>query len=286
MKIALLCDSHWGVRGNNVAFLDKSKLFLDNIFFPYLNENIISTVIHLGDLVDQRKHINVNTANRLRTDFLDPIASMGCTVHFITGNHDCHFKNTNEINSIQEFISNRYPDFHIHDMDANEIVIDGLSILLIPWICSENRERIFRKIKDTAAKIVFGHLELQGFYNHDVGIFSTYGEEVDIFKKFDVVCSGHFHHKSSQGNIHYIGAMGEYTWGDYNDPRGFSVFDTETRELTFVENPYKMFKKIIYNDGIKQLPTDLEYWNCMIKVIVEKKTNVYSFENFIYFIEG
>jgi predicted phosphodiesterase len=285
MKIALICDSHFGCRGNNIAFLDKNKLFLDNIFFPYLNENIISTVIHLGDLVDNRKHININTANRLRQDFLDPLASMGFTAHFIAGNHDCFFKNTNEINVLQELITDKYPDFYIHDMNADEVIFDGLDILLVPWICQENRERIYQKIKDTTAQIVFGHLELEGFYRHDVGIFSTSGEDIDIFKKFDVVCSGHFHHKSSKDNIHYLGAMGEYTWADYNGPRGFHIFDTETRELLFIENPYKVFKKIFYDDGIEEA-FDNEYNNFFIKVIVKNKSNVYFFENFINNIEA
>jgi UDP-2,3-diacylglucosamine pyrophosphatase LpxH len=286
MKIALICDSHFGCRGNNTAFLDKNKLFLDNVFFPYLNEYIISTVVHLGDLVDNRKYININTANRLRQDFLDPLASMGCTAHFITGNHDCFFKNTNEINILQELISDKYPDFYIYDMDACEKIFDNLSILLVPWICQENRERIYQKIKSTVAPIVFGHLELEGFYRHDVGIFSTSGENIDIFKKFDVVCSGHFHHKSSKDNIHYLGAMGEYTWADYNSPRGFHIFDTETRELFFIENPYKMFKKIFYNNGVEETLSDNEYRNLFIKVIIKNKSNVYFFENFINNIEA
>lgn len=285
-KIALIADTHWGCRGNSISFLDKSKLFIDNVFFPYLNENIISTVIHLGDLVDQRKHINVNTANRLRSDLLDPLALMGCTVHWIAGNHDCFFKNTNEVNALQELILDRYPDFHIHDMNADEVIIGNLRILLVPWICQENKERILQKIKDTKAQIVFGHLELLGFSMYDNGILSTHGEDINIFNRFDIVCSGHYHHKSSKSNINYIGSMGEYTWNDYDDPKGFHVFDTETRKLTFIKNPYKMFRKVIYDDGIEYVPTDQEFRDCIVKVIVKKKSNVYFFENLISLIEA
>ena len=279
-KIVLISDSHFGVRGDNIAFLNKSKLFLDNVLFPYLNENIISTVIHLGDLVDKRKHINVNTANRLRSDFLDPLALMGCSVHFIAGNHDCFFKNTNEVNALQELILDRYPDFHIHDMNADEVILGNLRILLVPWICQENKERIIKNIKDTKAQVAFGHLALQGFEMHK-GFISTHGEDSNIFNKFDIVCSGHYHTRSIRDNIYYIGAMGEYTWNDYNDPRGFSVFDTETRELTFIQNPYNIFKKIIYDD----IPIVSEVKDCIVKIIVKNKSNVYFFENFINVIE-
>ena len=36
MKIALITDTHWGVRNDNVSFHDNSKKFLDDVFFPTL----------------------------------------------------------------------------------------------------------------------------------------------------------------------------------------------------------------------------------------------------------
>jgi 3',5'-cyclic AMP phosphodiesterase CpdA len=88
MKIALITDTHWGVRNDSIAFHNNNKKFLDNVFFPKLASLGIDHVIHLGDIVDRRKYINFLTANRLRNDFLDPLESMGITLDSIAGNHD------------------------------------------------------------------------------------------------------------------------------------------------------------------------------------------------------
>lgn len=116
------------------------------------------------------------------------------------------------------------------------------------------------------------------------GIISPHGEDAALFKKFDIVCTGHFHHKSSRGNIHYLGSHAEFTWADWNDPRGFHVFDTKTLELTFIENPYKMFKKLFYSD---QYPDEIMRGidSSMVKVIVGSKEDVRAFEEYITKIE-
>jgi len=80
------------------------------------------------------------------------------------------------------------------------------------------------------------------------GHFNDHGQEKAMFKRFEKVFSGHFHKKSDDGHIHYLGTQYEMTWSDYGCPKGFHIFDTDTRELTRVQNEYKMFDKIIYND--------------------------------------
>ena len=136
-----------------------------------------------------------------------------------------------------------------------------------------------------SAEVVMGHLEMKGFELLK-GNIATHGDDVGVYSKFDLVFSGHYHHKSSKGNIHYLGAFGEYTWSDYNDPRGFTIFDTNTREFEFVQNPYRMFHKVNYDDGAQ----DFEFWKSYdydklkesyVKVIVINKQNPYLFDNVI-----
>lgn len=285
MKIALITDTHWGVRNDSPVFHDYFKKFLDNSFFPYLEQNEIKTVIHLGDLVDRRKYVNFLTANRLKNDFFDELEARDIDCHIIAGNHDVYYKNTNRINALSELVSRRYKIIRTYTY-ATTREFERTPILLLPWICEDNYEESMDAIKNTRAQIVMGHLELNGFEMFK-GSIADHGMDHKLFDRFDVVCSGHYHHKSSTGNIHYLGAMAEYTWSDYDDPRGFHVFDTETRELTFIRNPYRMFEKVWYDDaGLKEMPSPpggLE--DKMIKVIVKNKTNPYWFDLFIDKIE-
>jgi hypothetical protein len=76
------------------------------------------------------------------------------------------------------------------------------------------------------------------------------------------------------------------TWADYSDPKGFHIFDTHTRELEFVQNSFRMFNKVVYDDA----ETDFEFWkeydfeslkDCYVKVVVLNKQNPYLFDHVI-----
>lgn len=288
MKVALITDTHWGIRNDNIAFLNNTKIFLDNVFFPYLEKQGITNVIHLGDIVDRRKYINFNTLNRLKEDFLDPLRGREINVHLIAGNHDTYFKNTNELNSLRELIYGKYP-FKIYDRYAETVQFDNLPILLLPWICDDNRKQILETIQRSSTDVCAGHLEIQGFEMYRGSVVS-HGDDRNTFGRFDMVLSGHYHHRSSDGSIFYLGSHGEFTWSDYDDPRGFHILDTETREIKFVENPYKMFRKVWYNDADdKFIQSDIDYSQfkgSMLKVIITEKNNPIWFDKFIENIES
>ena len=110
-------------------------------------------VVHLGDLVDRRKYININTARRLRIDFLDKIKERNLKVHLIAGNHDTYFKNTNEVNAIKELVENAYSSFKTYTKHAESVTFDGVPVLFIPWICDDNRKQILDAIQSTPAQI-------------------------------------------------------------------------------------------------------------------------------------
>lgn len=283
MKLALITDTHWGVRNDNVAFMDNSKKFLADIFFPYLVENKITTVIHLGDIVDRRKYINFVTAGRLRTDFLEPLQAMGIKLHIIAGNHDVYYKNTNSVNALYELIENKYDNVTIFTKTEG-YTHDGRDILYVPWINDENRKETLEKINDTNAQIIMGHLELAGFQMYK-GSMASHGDDSSLFDRFDIVMSGHFHHRSTNGNIFYLGSHAEFTWSDWNDPKGFHIFDTKTQELEFIENPYTMFDKFWYDDvtaGSDPEAYDLNCWaGKFVKVIVKNKSDPYRFDKFM-----
>jgi hypothetical protein len=70
-------------------------------------------------------------------------------------------------------------------------------------------------------------------------------------------------------------------WNDVNDPRGFHIFDTETLKLTSVNNPYKLFYIIYYEDTPYQTFDSRQYESKIVKVIVRKKSRPKDFEKFI-----
>lgn len=59
--IALLGDTHFGMRNDSLDFHHLYEKFYTNVFFPKLKENGIKTIVQVGDLFDRRKYINFNT---------------------------------------------------------------------------------------------------------------------------------------------------------------------------------------------------------------------------------
>lgn len=287
MKIALITDTHWGIRGDVVAFHDYFKKSVDEFFLPELRKRNIKQIVHLGDLVDRRKFINYMTAHRLRRDFLEPI-NQEFQMDIIIGNHDTYYKNTNELNALREIVVGKYDNIKVYSNPYTR-EFDGVPILYVPWICDDNQKQTIEMLEATTAQICFGHLELAGFEMYR-GHMSDHGHAHELFDKFDVVCSGHYHHKSDNKNIHYLGAFAEFTWTDYEDPRGFHIFDTETRELEFIKNPFNMFVKIWYDDMNKNIDEvlldDYDVKGKILKIIVKNKTNPYWFDLFIDRIEN
>jgi predicted phosphodiesterase len=279
MKIALINDTHWGARNDSPAFIDYFNKFYDKVFFPYLQENNINTVIHLGDVVDRRKFINHNTAHNFKLKFWNKLEESKIDTHIIIGNHDTYYKNTNEVNALQNL--NIYKESKIYT-SSKTVNFDGLDILFIPWICDENKENALHTIENSTAQIVMGHLEIKGFEMHK-GHLNEQGLEKDLFKRFEKVISGHFHKKSDDGHIYYLGCPYQIMWSDYNCPKGFHIFDTQTRELTRVPNTLIMFKKFIYNDKEEDYSKkDLsEYENTFVKLFISNKTDNDMFDKLL-----
>ena len=163
---------------------------------------------------------------------------------------------------------------------ATDINLDGLDILLLPWISVDNHDETLETIYNSKAKIAMGHLELNGF-KATRGHMMEDGMDVKVFDKFDKVFSGHFHTRSTDGKIFYLGNPYEMFWNDVNDPRGYHLFDTDTQEQTPVNNPYKLFYNIYYEDTNHQLFNTTEYENKIVKVIVRKKSSPKEFQKFI-----
>lgn len=286
MLIAILGDVHFGARGDSSQFHSFFKKFYDNVFFPYLRNNNITHVIQLGDVFDRRKYVNYQTLKNAQEYFFEPI-NKEFKSWLLVGNHDTYYKNTNEVNSLNLLLKQYSNIVQIHN--ASEVMFDDVSMLMVPWIAPDNQVSIVESIKSSRSHICLGHFELNGFEMYKGTVCNT-GMDADIFDKFDVVLSGHFHTKSKRGNITYVGTPYEMTWSDFNDPKGFHILDTDTRELRFIENPYRMFKRVFYDDSNKTVMDVIsqdfsQYADSIIKVIIKNKNNPFWFDTFIERLE-
>jgi predicted phosphodiesterase len=276
MLVGIITDTHWSARKSSRLFHDYFELFYKNVFFPTLEQYGITTVIHMGDAFDSRKSIDFWGLDWTRRVVLEPLSSYD--VHMVVGNHDIFLRNSNKINS-PELLLKDYKNIKTYS-EPTEIKVGDLGVLLLPWINSENSERSLKMIQKTKCKVVMSHLELNGFSPYKGHIMDS-GMDATIFNNFKKVFSGHYHTRSDNGTVYYLGNPYEIYWNDVNDTRGFTIFDTETLEHFPVNNPYRMFHNIYYEDTPHQTFDIREYENKIVRVIVRKKSNQKHFEKFI-----
>ncbi len=283
MLVALLNDTHAGARNASDVFLNYIARFYNEIFFPYCDEHGIKQILHLGDYYDHRKYINFKALHHNRKTFLEPMRDRGMTMDIIPGNHDVFWKNTNDLNALKELLGYFTKEVNLV-LKPTVMNYRDCQIALVPWINQENIHDSVKFLETCPTSIVAGHFELAGFEMMRGMPPAAHGTiETNILDRFEMVLSGHYHTKSSKGNIHYLGTQYEMTWSDVNDPKYFHVFDTETRQLTKVRNPLTIFNKIIYddfqNDYSKYDVTGLA--NSFVKIIVTSKGNPGMFDDFV-----
>ncbi len=280
MKIAILADTHFGARNDSQLFLDYFTNFFENTFFPECEKRGVKTIIHLGDLMDRRKFVNFNTLSQVREKFVEPLVAGEYDFHCIVGNHDTYFKNTNDVNSPMELFGGRYEKVHIYDNPVT-LTLGGCKFALVPWMNKENEDTCLGFMQDSDAKIVCGHFELNG-YQVMRGVDYTGGLDPVYVKKFDRVFSGHFHQKHEKENVHYFGTAYQMTFNDLFEKKGFHIYDTETDEIEFVENPEQKFFSVQYTDDADYSMTDFrKYRDSYVKVFVHEKKNAAKFDKLI-----
>ncbi len=278
MKVAIITDQHFGFKKGSKVYHDYFLKFYEEDFFPMLQREGIKTVLDLGDTFDNRKGVDLYSLDWAKTHYFDRLRDMGVSVVSVVGNHTAYYKNTNDINTI-DLLLREYDNIRIVSQ-CEEIDVCGLPILFIPWINNENRDETYKEIKATKAKVAMGHLELNGFVATH-GHVMEHGNDIDAYQKFDRVLSGHFHTRSSNGKIYYIGNPYQMFWSDVNDPRGCITFDTETFEMKNINNSHELYKVIKYEDTPRQLFKFAEYRDKIVKVVVFKKSKEKEFDLFL-----
>lgn len=281
MKIAIINDQHFGVRNDSLIFLSAMEKFYTETFFTTLDNEKIDTLLILGDIFDRRKYINFFTLYEAKRFFFNELKKRNIKVHMLVGNHDIYYKNTNRVNS-PELTLGEYDNITIYT-EPTIIDLGGVKVSMVPWINAENYKDAIAFIEAAETDIMFGHFELNGFEMHRGGGQCHDGMDISVFKKYKWVFSGHFHQPSTNGRgIIYLGAPAQFTWSDYGCKRGFNIMDLATDNITYVENPDKMFIKIFYDEDFDILEYDYtQLTNRIVRVLVSEKENQKKFDLFI-----
>jgi len=282
MKILLITDQHFGVRNDNLVFIEKYRQFYSKVVLPTIDKFGITEVVALGDTFDRRKGINFNSLDAAKEMWFTPLAERGVHLTMLVGNHDIYYKNTLRINA-PDLLLGEYSNIDVVDQPGQRRIGD-VDILLLPWICDDNRERSRVETERSSAPICMGHLELNGFEALP-GHRMEHGDDPSVYSKFDLVCSGHFHMKSRKGHINYLGNPYQLYWNDFGQSRGFHILNTDTKKLTFYRNPYDIFQKIYYHDDCLDEVKEMDLKGSYVKLVVEDKTDQVKFDQTIRYLQ-
>lgn len=277
MKVLIITDQHFGVRNDSLTYVDYYKKFYNNVVIPFIVKYKIKHVLCLGDTFDRRKSVNFNSLEAAKDMWFDPLEKLRVQMTMLVGNHDIYYKNTLRVNAPSLLLA-EYGNIQVMD-GPGEFLLGSLPVLGIPWICDDNRSRVYELLEQSTAPLCVGHLEFNGFETVP-GVVMEHGISTEPFSKFEKVLSGHFHTKSTKGNVHYLGNPYQLYWNDYQAARGFHILDTETLDLKFYKNPYNMFEKIYYRDETEWVDVS-GYTGKYVKVIVEDKQDQLKFDKLI-----
>lgn len=286
MKVLLINDSHIGHKRSNRVFEEHILSSLEDII-QYCVENDIKRIAGLGDFFDTRTSLNMISLEAVKARFFNRLLELGIEVDMIPGNHDLSFRHSVKANSV-DMVLREYSNVRVYNEPTVVNLPDGTNFLMVPWIGKDDEAQFLKMIDEAVHQthICMGHFEFKGFL-YQQGMMASEGMESSIFTpKFDLILSGHYHSKSKSGNVVYLGSQYDLTWADYDEKKFWHVLDTQTNELTEVENPRKMFFKIFYDESFvdKEFLGQVrktDYSNKIVKIVVLNRKNMVTFDNFM-----
>jgi DNA repair exonuclease SbcCD nuclease subunit len=235
MGIVIIGDLHFGIHLSDERFIEYQieewKKFIDG----YCRVNDVQQLIVLGDFFDNRNYLSVKILDIIKKQIMGNME-----IILLVGNHDTLYKNTNAVSS-PRLIFGDSDNIKVIDT-VEEMYIDDVKCLMLPWINKDNYSKSMAAIKKTDADYCFGHLELAGF-EMTSGIKCTNGLNAALFKKFNTVFTGHFHLVQKVSNIHYLGSFYQTTWADCGDQKQIYLLD-DGFNLKPVPMARSIFKKI------------------------------------------
>jgi DNA repair exonuclease SbcCD nuclease subunit len=225
-KLGCFTDIHIGLGQDSDTW---HKIVLDFAKWAsekYLNLGI-NDIIICGDIFHNRSEISVSTLS-IAKQFFDYFKDF--QLYILAGNHDSFYKEDSRINSISIF--DGWKNIKVVDKEPYELLLKDKKSFLIPWGTS------YEDIPK--CDILFGHFEISSFYMNTYKKCEHGMESSDLFKKANLIVSGHFHKKDHRiydnGEIIYLGSPYQQNFGDSLDDRGIYIYDIEKNNFEFIEN--------------------------------------------------
>ena len=261
MKVALFSDLHIGVHKNSTEW-QKIALKWCSWFCKEIKSQKIEHVIFCGDWFHHRDSIDVRSLN-VANAIINAI-SKDCHLHLLIGNHDCYYKDTTSINSIQQW--SEIDNVSVYNTLSN-VQLDNNNIVFAPWGTD------MYNLPD--GDILIAHCELNNFKLNNNRISDCKLEANTILDKIPLAFIGHIHTRSERtyGNekkIIYVGNPFEMDFNDEGNTKGFYIFDTTDKSIQFIENNISPKHKKVFASKIDSID-QTEMSNAIIKLIVDKK---------------
>lgn len=298
MKIWIISDAHFGKYNlDSDRWLNLMTSYFYDFFIPTIKEYAKpdDKLFFLGDLFDNRNSINLRTINAVIELFEELSKIIEC--HILLGNHDMYLMNSPKINSVSTI--RNIPNVYVYN-DTKQITIDGLNIVMMPWIHGKDNEKKMLE-KYQGADLLFCHSDLNGCRTQLYPTRPLNRNILDIedFQGFGKVYSGHIHIVQEINNFTFVGSPYHLDRNDIDNKKGIFVYDTKKKKDVFIENDFSPeFKKIkiLQESDMRFLEEeiktnnfiDLEISNNLIvnsphiRLQIDKITNKHKIENIFY----
>ncbi|AUR97736.1 metallo-dependent phosphatase-like protein [Vibrio phage 1.244.A._10N.261.54.C3] len=263
MKIGKVGDLHVGARGGSIHMREFIKSYIINYLMPKFHEAGVNYIIQAGDFFDVRKALQGRDRDWLINEFIPACEKYEQEWHVDVGNHDITLRDSNSINW-PAWLAEESQGYVVAYSDPCDVMIGDTLFCMIPWINKENSEDIAKHIEESKAEYAIAHLELAGFPMYQGSTCEQGQVDVSMLRKFKRVDTGHFHCRSQDGNIHYLGTPYHLNWQDHKDGtnRGIYIFDSETGETEFIANneSQSVFRVLEYDwDGLSNAGQDKDW---------------------------
>jgi len=248
MRVFMITDTHFGIYLNN---LDKWQNMMESTFYnfviPYLKENVREgdILIHLGDLFDNRTSIPIITLNKVEK-ILKEISNI-LPIHIMVGNHDLFNKGSNDVNSVRLF-SYISDNIFVYEKTSTLEIFDK-KLVLMPWV--ERRLDMIKEISSNPGDYLFCHSDLNGCRMHLNSVAHRNPDKIDVeqFKQYKRVFSGHVHIRQVNTNFEFIGSLWQMDRNDMGDQKGITILDLISGKIDFIPNTHSpVFKKFIVRE--------------------------------------